>query len=300
MQEPVHPYPSYPALCRQDTTYSQNDDYGPFVAKYPGALGNSLKVSMCGAAKANTNSDGTLNANTDVALTGTVSWTQSGGSLAGSGTAFNTELSVGDVIVLGGQTLVILTVNGNTLATAGSAYGSDIGSGVAVRKMRSGFSEPSSQMIGTATVSANGTIITGTDTQFSTQLNVGDIVTIGATTDERKVIAISSAPSSSSSFLSFYFPLLRSSSSIFFLLFPSSTSSSSFFLLSSFVPSFFLRPCSCLPSSFFLLLLGVSISGFLWRVPSPALACGSAGATWQLQLGMSVALLLPPNFQKRI
>ena len=174
---------------------SQNDDYGPFVAKYPGALGNSLKVSMCGAAKANTNSDGTLNANTDVALTGTLSWTQSGGALAGSGTAFQTELSVGDVIVLGGQTLVILTINGNTLASAGSAYGSDIGSGVAARKMRSGFSEPSSQMIGTATVSANGTIITGTDTQFNTQLNVGDIVTIGATTDERKIIAISSATS---------------------------------------------------------------------------------------------------------
>ena len=35
---------------------SQSDDYGPFVAKYPGALGNSLKVSMCGASKANTNS----------------------------------------------------------------------------------------------------------------------------------------------------------------------------------------------------------------------------------------------------
>ena len=174
---------------------SQSDDYGPFVAKYPGALGNSLKVSMCGASKANTNSDGTLNSNTDIALTGTSAWTQSGGALAGSGSAYLTELSVGDVIVLGGQTLVILTITNDTTASAGSAYGSDIGSAAAVRKKRSAFSEPSSQMIGTAAVSANGTVITGTNTQFNTQLNVGDIITISSTTDERKITAVTNATS---------------------------------------------------------------------------------------------------------
>ena len=174
---------------------TQNDDYGPFVAKYPGALGNSLKVSICGASKANTNSDGTLNANTDVALSGTVAWTQSGGALAGTDTAFNTELSVGDVIVLGGQTLVILTINGNTLASAGSVYGSDIGAAVAVRKKRSAFSEPATQMIGTAAVTANGSVITGTNTQFTTQLTVGDIVKITASGDERRVTAITNATS---------------------------------------------------------------------------------------------------------
>ncbi len=175
---------------------TQNDDYGPFVAKFPGDLGNTLKVSLCGASKANTNSDGTLNANTDVALSGNTAWTQSGGVLTGtSGSAYTTELSVGDVITVGGQTLVVLTIGSDAAGTAGSAYGSDIGAGTAVRKMRSGFSEPSTQMIGTAAVTANGSVITGTSTQFTTQLNVGDIVTISATTDERKVTAITNATS---------------------------------------------------------------------------------------------------------
>ena len=39
---------------------SQSDDFGDFVAKYTGDLGNSLRVSMCQATHANTNADGTL------------------------------------------------------------------------------------------------------------------------------------------------------------------------------------------------------------------------------------------------
>ena len=31
---------------------TQSDDFGPFVAKYTGDLGNSLRVSMCGATRA--------------------------------------------------------------------------------------------------------------------------------------------------------------------------------------------------------------------------------------------------------
>ena len=174
---------------------TQNDDYGPFVAKYPGALGNSLKVSICGASKANTNSDGTLNANTDVALSGTTAWTASGGALTGASSAYLTELSVGDVITVGGQTLVVLTLSSDTAGTAGSVYGSDIGAAAAVRKKRSAFSEPATQMIGTAAVTANGSVITGTNTQFTTQLTVGDIVTITASGDERRVTAITNATS---------------------------------------------------------------------------------------------------------
>ena len=114
---------------------TQNDDYGPFVAKYAGDLGNSLRVSMCGATKANTNSDGTLNSNTDVGLTGTMTWTQSSGALGGSGTAYTTELSVGDVITLGSQKLVISAIASATAATARSAHGSNITSGAAVRHL---------------------------------------------------------------------------------------------------------------------------------------------------------------------
>jgi hypothetical protein len=174
---------------------SQNNDYGPLVAKYPGDLGNSLKVSMCGAAKANTNADGTLNANTDVALSGTSTWAVSGGALAGSSTQYLTELSVGDVIVLGGYSLVILTIADATTATAGSIWGTDIGSGTAARKMRSGFSEPVSQMIGTVSVTANGSVITGVSTHFDTQMTVGDIIKVTGNAEERRVTVISSATS---------------------------------------------------------------------------------------------------------
>ena len=48
---------------------SQVTTAGAFIAKYPGDLGNSLRVSICGASRANTNDDGTLNSNTDVAPT---------------------------------------------------------------------------------------------------------------------------------------------------------------------------------------------------------------------------------------
>ena len=171
---------------------TQNDDYGPFVAKYAGDLGNSLRVSMCGATKANTNSDGTLNSNTDVGLTGTMTWTQSSGALGGSGTAYTTELSVGDVITLGAQKLVISAIASATAATARSAHGSNITSGAAVRHKRSGFSEPAAQMIGTVAASANGTVVTGTSTFFDLQVNVGDTIKLVGTAEERKVSAIAS------------------------------------------------------------------------------------------------------------
>ena len=171
---------------------TQNDDYGPFVAKYAGDLGNSLRVSMCGATKANTNSDGTLNSNTDVGLTGTMTWTQSSGALGGSGTAYTTELSVGDVITLGSQKLVISAIASATAATARSAHGSNITSGAAVRHKRSGFSEPAVQMIGTVAASANGTVVTGTSTFFDLQVNVGDTIKLVGTAEERKVSAIAS------------------------------------------------------------------------------------------------------------
>ena len=174
---------------------SQSSDFGPFIAKYPGDLGNSLRVSMCGAAKANTNADGTLNSNTDITLTGTSAWTASGGALAGSGTLYQTELSVGDVILLGAKYLVLKTITSNTVATASSAYESDIVDGSTVRKIRSGFAEPSTQMIGTVAVSANGSVITGTSTEFSTQVSVGDIIKLEGILEERKVTVVSSATS---------------------------------------------------------------------------------------------------------
>ena len=171
-----------------------NDDYGPFVAKYAGDLGNSLRVSLCGASKANTNSDGTLNSNTDVTLTGTMTWTESSGALAAvsASTLFTTELSVGDVITLGTHKLVIASIASAAAAVARSSHGSNITAGAAVRHKRSGFSEPSSQMVGTCAASANGVTVTGTSTLFDLQVNVGDLVKLVGTNEERRVSAIAS------------------------------------------------------------------------------------------------------------
>jgi hypothetical protein len=70
-----------------DSSYANGQGtVGEFAAKYPGSVGNSLKVSMCDF--------GTFNK----ALTGTVTITLGGTSVAGSGTAFNTEVAVGSVI----------------------------------------------------------------------------------------------------------------------------------------------------------------------------------------------------------
>ena len=171
---------------------TQSDDFGPFVAKYVGDLGNSLRVSMCAATKANTNSDGTLNSNTDTALTGTAAWTESSGALAGSGTAFTTELSVGDTITLGTKVLVIATITNATTVVARSAYGSDLGSGAMVRHKRSGFGEPAAQMVGTCVASANGVTVTGTSTFFDLQVTVGDLIKLVGTEEERKVSSITS------------------------------------------------------------------------------------------------------------
>ena len=168
--------------------------YGDFVAKWPGSLGNSLRVSMCGASKANTNSDGTLNSNTDVTLTGTAAWTASSGALAGvsSSTLFLTELSIGDVITQGTKKLVIVSIADASTAVAVSAHDADLGAGAMVRHKRSAFAEPETQMIGTIAASANGTVLTGTDTFFDLQVGVGDLIKLVGTAEERKVSSITS------------------------------------------------------------------------------------------------------------
>ena len=74
-----------------DPDYGGSSTYGgaaPFIAKWAGALGNSLKVSICPADRAA--SDGNI--------TGSVAWNQTSGALTGSGTNFQAQMQVGDII----------------------------------------------------------------------------------------------------------------------------------------------------------------------------------------------------------
>ena len=169
-------------------------DYGAFIAKWTGDLGNSLRVSMCGATRANTNSDGTLNSNTDTALTGTsFVYTLSNTTVIGVGTLFDTEVAVGDVLFWDTKYCVVTTVTSNTVLVA---TGADMANtGLAAQRKRSAFGTPLTDMMGTLGVSANGVTITGVATALSTQYTVGDIVKMTTTGEERKVSAIGNSTS---------------------------------------------------------------------------------------------------------
>ena len=178
------------------------DTRGDYMAKYAGDLGNSLKVSLCGPTRANLASGNTVVAsNSDVALTGTYAIHVSDKSFVGTNTLAGTELRVGDVITLSGNTFVIATITSNTAGTvhANPATGA-ISTTAAVRLKRSAFSEPSRNMVGTVAVSANVSTVTATIASgeqgsgaFDKQYTVGDIVKING--EERRVTSITNSSS---------------------------------------------------------------------------------------------------------
>ena len=149
---------------------SANNFYGDFVAKYPGVLGNSLKVSTCGADKAQATLTGTVEVGAGSSNSHTI--TGSGGS------TFNTEVGVGDVIQVNSNNYVVTAVTNSSQLTVSGHNGAAQGAGnTAVRLKRSGFSEADS-MVGVVTVAAGNTSLSGVNTIFDLQVNVGDILTI--------------------------------------------------------------------------------------------------------------------------
>ena len=158
---------------------------GAFIAKWPGDLGNTLRVSMCGATRANTNNDGTLNANTDISPTATsVVGTNANNTILGVGTTFSNDVAVGDTLFWNSKYAVVTAVTSNTVLVA--TVPADIANtGAYTVRKRSAFGQPASDLIGTCVASANGTTITGTDTAFTTQYTVGDLITMVGTAEER-------------------------------------------------------------------------------------------------------------------
>lgn len=65
---------------------------------------------------------------------GTVQITNGGNSLAGSGTAFTTELAVGCVVKVGDHFRVIQTITNNTTATIRGTWGASLGPGAAYER----------------------------------------------------------------------------------------------------------------------------------------------------------------------
>jgi len=178
-------YNNYDAEFGGSTVYGGT---ASLAAKWAGSLGNSLKLSICpGDREASVGN-----------LSGTVAWTLSSGALAGSSTVFLTELRVGDIITITGATgnfVVISIANATTAVVRAKTHAANINAGAALQRVkRSVFAQPASEMIGTAApASAGSKTITGTGTYFSTQLTVGDLITIAG--EERRVAAIASATS---------------------------------------------------------------------------------------------------------
>jgi len=100
-------------LIKNDDAYLETASFniGPFIAKYAGALGNSLKVSTCPTATAYTS-----------ALTGTYSVSAGGTTVTGVGSSANTELRVGDYIVLDGRSTKVTAIANTTSLTIGSPH----------------------------------------------------------------------------------------------------------------------------------------------------------------------------------
>ena len=84
---------------------------GPWAGRYSGALGNALKVSVCPSSSAYTS-----------ALTGTFTVAAGSTTVTGAGTAANTQMQVGDFIVLGGRTTKVTAIANATSLTIESAH----------------------------------------------------------------------------------------------------------------------------------------------------------------------------------
>ena len=202
----------------QNTYESTTTSGTSFTAKYPGVLGNSLKMSVCVADRLNTQvnqSDGTVTeaSSTDLDLTGT--WTADADSttVTGVGTLADVELRIGDVLgyVSGNANSgIVTTITSNTSITLAQATGGletiGLGGSTAItgpsslkRKKRSAFEEPADNMLGSISVSAGTTTVTGADTNFTRQVHVGDILTFkdddSPTAHKRRVTAIANSTS---------------------------------------------------------------------------------------------------------
>lgn len=107
-----------------DTIIENDDDYqenhstgisnvGGWVAKYPGELGNTLRISVCANASAFTST-----------LTGNVAFSNNSTTVTGNGTLFNSELTVGDIILCGPDKIErkVKTITNHYLLTLKNKY----------------------------------------------------------------------------------------------------------------------------------------------------------------------------------
>jgi phage tail sheath protein FI len=106
------------AIIKNEDDYNANysngiTGVGTWVAKYPGVLGNNLRVSVCLSSNAYTST-----------LSGTITVANGATSVTGSGTSFSTQLATNDFILVGPDRVKckIASIANATSLTLSSAY----------------------------------------------------------------------------------------------------------------------------------------------------------------------------------
>ena len=167
---------------------------GPFMAKWAGSLGNSLKVSICRGYRPS------------ATLTGTGTWTVATGVVVGSGTLFDIEVRAGDVISIAdevGYHIVSAVTNSISMTcfSTSSSDAADSNAKVYTRQKRSAFSTSSSFMKGTVSVTADSATVTGLGTLLDAQYSVGDTITINGESKRVKTITSNTVLTTAENFL---------------------------------------------------------------------------------------------------
>jgi hypothetical protein len=118
---------------RENYDLTASFDNGPWAARYAGALGNSLKVSMCPSSSA-----------WESNLTGTFTVTAGSTAVVGSGSAANTELQVGDLFVAGGRSIKVASITNTTHFTLAAAHPDGVTGGSSAQRRWEFYGEFSS------------------------------------------------------------------------------------------------------------------------------------------------------------
>lgn len=112
-------------LIKNEDAYINTASFniGPWMAKYAGALGNSLKVSTCPTSAAWQSN-----------LTGTFTVSAGATAVVGTGSQANTQLAVGDLFVCEGRAIKVASVTNATHFTLASAHLTGASGATAVRR----------------------------------------------------------------------------------------------------------------------------------------------------------------------
>ena len=157
-----------------------SNDYGEFASKYAGELGNSMKVSLCGADIASAGLTGTV----------TIAFAAQEGTVTGTDTAFTSEIQINDVVHIGTTFYLVTAIGTDTGMTVVSSQNTDETVGASLVRTTSSHYKAVGQdafgaIMGTVQISdAARKVMTGTGTYFDLQLTAGDNVTIAGETLE--------------------------------------------------------------------------------------------------------------------